>query len=112
MRWSDTEMNNLKIGDKRLDKRLKKTIEQMAASSDSSFPACFKTRAELIGAYRLFDNEFVTPEKILKPHRDCVDQRSATQPIVLLLNDTSSIDYIPKHIEKLVSGKEKTPGIK
>ena len=29
MGWSDAEMNNLEIGDKRLDKRLKKTIEQM-----------------------------------------------------------------------------------
>ncbi|HEY2811394.1 MAG TPA: Mut7-C RNAse domain-containing protein, partial [Rhabdochlamydiaceae bacterium] len=46
----------------------KKMVERLAASSDSSFPSCFKTRAELIGAYRLFNNEFVTPEKILKPH--------------------------------------------
>ena len=101
MGWSDTEMSNLNIGDKRLDKRLKKTIEQMAASSDSSFPACFKTRAELIGAYRLFDNEFVTTEKILQPHFDCVAERSSTQPLVLLLNDTSSIDYTSRQIDDL-----------
>ena len=101
MGWSNTEMGNLKIGDKRLDKRVKKTIEQMAASSDSSFPACFKTRAELIGAYRLFDNEFVTTEKILQPHFDCVAQRAATKPLVLLLNDTSSIDYTSRQIDDL-----------
>jgi hypothetical protein len=101
MGWSDTEMSNLKIGDKRLDKRLKKTIEQMAASSDSSFPACFKTRAELVGAYRLFENEFVTAEKILQPHFDSVAERSATQPIVLLLNDSSSIDYTSRQIDDL-----------
>jgi hypothetical protein len=101
MGWSDTEMSNLKIGDKRLDKRLKKTIEKMAASSDSSFPSCFKTRAELIGAYRLFDNEFVSPEKILKPHQECVAQRSAAQSTVLLLNDTSSLDYTSRQIDDL-----------
>lgn len=101
MGWSDTEMNNLRLGDKRLDKRLKSTIEQMAGSSDSSFPACFKTRAELIGAYRLFDNEFVTTKKILQPHFDCVAQRAATKPLVLLLNDTSSIDYTSRQIDDL-----------
>jgi hypothetical protein len=101
MGWSDAEMVNLKTGDKRLDKRVKKTIERMAASSDSSFPSCFKTRAELIGAYRLFDNEFVTPEKILEPHRKCVVQRVKTQPVVLLLNDTSSIDYTSRQIDDL-----------
>jgi hypothetical protein len=101
MGWSDSEMGNLKTGDKRLDKRVKKTVERMAASSDSSFPACFKTRAELIGAYRLFDNEFVTPEKVLEPHRNCVAQRCATQSVVLLLNDTSSIDYTSRQIDDL-----------
>lgn len=101
MGWSDSEMAKLKTGDKRLDKRIKKTIERMAAASDTSFPSCFKTRAELIGAYRLFDNEFVTSEKILKPHYESVAQRSATQSVVLLLNDTSSIDYTSRQIDDL-----------
>jgi Transposase DNA-binding/Transposase Tn5 dimerisation domain len=101
MGWSDSEMANLKTGDKRLDNRVKKTIERMAASTDSSFPSCFKSRAELIGAYRLFDNEFVTPKKILESHYECVAQRSATQSLVLLLNDTSSLDYTSRQIDDL-----------
>ena len=81
MGGSDSEMGNLKTGDKRLDKRVKKTVERMAASSDSSFPAWIKMRAELMGAYRLFDNEFVSPEKVLEPHRNCVAQKCATQSV-------------------------------
>jgi hypothetical protein len=101
MGWSDLEMAELKVGDKRLNKRVKHTIEKLAASSESSFPACFKTRAELIGAYRLFDNDFLTPEKILEPHYKSVKQRAKTYPVVLLLNDTSSLDYTSKDVEGL-----------
>ena len=101
MGWGDIEMSNLKTGDKRLDNRVKKMVQRMAESSNSSFPSCFKTRAELMGAYRLFNNELVTPEKILEPHHECVAQRSATQPIVLLLNDTSSLDYTSRQIDDL-----------
>ncbi len=101
MGWSDLEMADLNTGDKRLDKRVKQTIERMVASSNSSFPSCFKTRAELVSAYRLFDNEFVTPDKILEPHSKCVLQRAKTQAVVLLLNDTSSIDYTSRQIDDL-----------
>ena len=101
MGWSDLEMADLKTGDKRLNKRVKHTVERLAASSGNSFPACFKTRAELIGAYRLFDNDFVTPEKIMEPHYKSVAERAKTQPVVLLLNDTSSLDYTSKDVEGL-----------
>ena len=101
MGWSNLEMADLKTGDKRLNQRVKHTIERLSASSGSSFPACFKTRAELIGAYRLFDNDFVTPEKIMEPHYKSVAQRAKTQSVVLLLNDTSSLDYTSKEVEGL-----------
>lgn len=101
MGWSDLEMVDLKIGDKRLNKRVKHTIKRLSASSGDSFPACFKTRAELIGAYRLFDNEFVTPDKIMEPHYKNVAERAKTQSVVLLLNDTSSLDYTSKDVEGL-----------
>lgn len=101
MGWSDQEMTHLKTGDKRLDKRVKHTLEKITAASNSSFPACFKTRTELIGAYRLFDNDFINPKKILEPHYKSVAQRAKTQPVVLLLNDTSSLDYTSRNIEGL-----------
>jgi hypothetical protein len=96
MSWSNLEMNELKTGDKRLDKRVKCTVENLARSSESSFPSCFKTRAELVGAYRLFDNDFVTPEKTLSAHYKSTAQRAKTNPVVLLLNDTSSLDFTSK----------------
>lgn len=101
MGWSEEELIHLQIGDKRLDQRVKKTIERMSASSNMSFPSCFKSRAELIAAYRLFDNEFVTPEKILEPHRKSVLERAKNHSVVLLINDTSSIDYTSRKIDNL-----------
>ncbi len=101
MGWIDLEMAELKVGDKRLDKRVKHAIEKLAASSEGSLPACFKTRSELVGAYRLFSNDFVTPEKILEPHYKNVQQRAKAFPVVLLLNDTSSLDYTSRDVEGL-----------
>lgn len=101
MGWSGEEMKSLEIGDSRLDKRVKHTLEKLGEGYGDSFPSCFKTRAELIGAYRLFDNKFVTPEKIMKGHYDSTIERSKKFPVVLLINDTSSLDYTSKKIEGL-----------
>jgi hypothetical protein len=109
MGWSDAEMSNLKTGDKRLDNRVKKMVERLAASSDSSFPSCFKTRAELIGAYRLFNNEFVTPEKILKPHHKCVAQTIRVKEVILKGKTTTKRTYDSVKIHALLCVEEAPP---
>lgn len=55
----------------------------------------------MVGAYRLFDNDFINPEKILKPHYKSVALRAKMQSVVLLLNDTSSLDYTSRDIKGL-----------
>ena len=101
MGWSNQEMKMLKIGDSRLDKRVKYTLEQLGESYGSSFPGCFKTRSELVGAYRLFDNKFAKPEKIMEAHYKSTHERAKEFPVVLLINDTSSLDYTSQDVEGL-----------
>jgi hypothetical protein len=96
MCWIDDEMADINIGDKRLDKRTKAVIKRLDNSTEGSFTQCFKTRAELVGAYRLFDNPFVIPDKILSGHYESTILRIKQQKVVLLVNDTSSIDYTGK----------------
>lgn len=99
MEWCDQEMKTLEIGDKRLNKRVKYTLGKLGESYNNSFPSCFKTRSELVGAYRLFDNKFAAPEKIMEAHYRSTQERVREFPVVLLINDTSSLDYTSKDVE-------------
>ena len=57
------------------------------------FPAAsYGGYAETAAAYRLFDNERVTFDKVLAPHIDVTRQRIAGQRVVLLPQDTTEID--------------------
>jgi hypothetical protein len=96
MGWTDNEMAHKAMGDERLDRRIVNIIERLENSSECSFTQCFKSRAELVAAYRFFDNNFVTPEKILSSHYESTISRIKQQKVVLLPNDTSSIDYTGK----------------
>lgn len=91
------ELADTNIGDQRLNRRTRAVAEKLGNSTEGSFTECFQTRAELTGAYRLFDNKFVTPEKILSGHYKKTMSRIQDQKIVLLPNDTSSIDYTTKN---------------
>lgn len=86
------EVQGAKFGDKRLDKRLGKVIEELGAHPNLSIPAATDTRAEMEAAYRFFDNDKVTPERILQPHIDATRERISQSNFVLLVQDTTEVD--------------------
>jgi Transposase DNA-binding/Transposase Tn5 dimerisation domain len=97
MGWINEELTDINIGDERLDRRTLTVIEQLENSTEGSFTQSFRTRSELVAAYRLFDNKFVSPEKILSGHYKSTLSRIRGEKIVLFPNDTSSIDYTDKY---------------
>ena len=48
--------------------------------------------AKTTAAYRFFDNEKVTPEKLLEPHLAATIERMQGQLVVLLVQDTTELD--------------------
>lgn len=96
MGWEDQEMKFSNIGDARLEKRLVKIAGRLSESSDTSFTQTFKSRAELVAACRFFDNPRASPEKILASHIQNTKLRIKDNRVVLLPNDSSSIDYTCK----------------
>ncbi len=56
---------------------------------------------ETMAAYRFFENESVTSEKIMAPHWDCAEQRAKAYKVVLTLQDTTSLDYNGQQIRGL-----------
>lgn len=49
-----------------------------------------------MAAYRFFDNERATPEKVLAPHGEATLQRARQHPVVLCMEDTSELDFTSK----------------
>ena len=57
----------------------------------NKYTAASKSLKETVGAYRFFDNEKVKLEKILEPHVDAALERIKSHKVVLLIQDTESI---------------------
>jgi hypothetical protein len=72
------------FGDQRLNQRLVTVIEELGAQPHLSIPAATDGRAEMEGAYRFFDNDKVSPEKIREPHVAATIERIAQCEIALL----------------------------
>jgi len=86
------EVRNAEFGDKRLNKRIGKVIDELGANPNLSIPGATKSRAEMEAAYRFFDNDKVSPEKILAPHIEATRRRISQSGLVLLVQDTTEID--------------------
>jgi len=86
------EVRGAVLGDRRLTKRLGKVIEELGAKPNMSVPAATHGRAEMEAAYRFFDNDKVSPEKILQPHIEATRERISQAEVVLLVQDTTDLD--------------------
>jgi hypothetical protein len=86
------EVRGAALGDQRLTKRLGKVIESLGAKPNMSVPAATPGRAEMEAAYRFFDNDKVSPEKILEPHIEATRERVSQADVALLIQDTTDVD--------------------
>lgn len=90
--WVMDEMKTADLKDKRLDARLREVLSQLGSRPVVSIPAACGGHAETTAAYRFFDNEKVTFDKVLQPHQMATRQRLAAQPVVILAQDTTELD--------------------
>ena len=86
------EVLSADLGDARLNARLERIVEELGANPNLSIPAATSQRAEMEAAYRFFDNDSVTPDKILRPHIDATLERISQCEVVLLVQDTTELD--------------------
>jgi hypothetical protein len=87
------ELAGIELGDKRRNKRSLKVIEALAANPEASVNAATTGWADTQAAYRLFDNPDVSPEAIQQPHRRATECRISGHPVVLIVQDTTELDY-------------------
>ena len=91
--WSRQEFGTIHLGDKRLTERLIDVAEALSAYPQSAINAARGDWAATKAAYRLFDNQKVTAEKILVPHFQRTVERMGEHQRVFAVQDTTYLNY-------------------
>lgn len=91
--WVVEEMESADLNDKRLNERLEEILSALGERPTASIPAACGGRAEMVAAYRFFDNDKVTFERVLAAHCQRTRERVAAQGVVLLVQDTTELDF-------------------
>ena len=87
------ELCGIQLGDERRKQRSYQILAALAANPEASINASCEGWSESIAAYRFFNNASVTPEQILQPHREATQRRLLEQPVVLIVQDTTELDF-------------------
>ena len=93
MDWAEEELGGINLGDKRLNVRAKKLLSLLGSNPSLSIPASCKGWSETKAAYRFFDNELVSKEKIFECHRQSTLERIKQCPVILFVQDTTALNY-------------------
>ena len=114
-RWFDEELSGCRLGDGRLDSRLRQLVERMDAGFGETIPLACQDWANTKAAYRFFSNGRVSEEDILRGHFDATRRRfAASDGPILVLHDTTEFSWRRKRPEavgfttKVSSGKDKS----
>jgi hypothetical protein len=91
--WAAAELRHARLGDQRLNRRLVRIVEDLAAQPTASVPQASGTWAATKAVYRFWDSESVTPEAIRASHRQSTVARVAGEALVLAVQDTTDLDF-------------------
>jgi hypothetical protein len=108
--WAKEESARANFGDERLDNRMAILLSELGNRPILSIPAACRGRAETKAAYRFFDNDKSTFEKVIEPHIFQTKQRMAAQELVLLVQDTTEVDLTRP--EQAVEGAGELDGVR
>ena len=94
--WILEETKTANLGDERLNRRLSKLLEMLSRRPTESIPTASKGWEETKAAYRFLDNEAATLGSVLKSHGDATRERIRREKTILLVQDTTELDYSSK----------------
>jgi hypothetical protein len=94
--WAGAEMEVVDLGDKRLNRRVIRLLARLGEKPTLSIPAACRGWAETQAAYRFFDNEKVSAERVLAPHIEATRERMRGEAVILCITDTTELDYSGK----------------
>lgn len=95
------EVDGIKLGDARLDKRIKNILERISEKPGESFPSIFSDKAELEAFYRFVENPYIDSEDIFAAHQKASIERCRQAKKVLILHDTTEFSFSGKRMGSL-----------
>jgi hypothetical protein len=110
--WAQAEFEQAPLVDWRLNQRVGLIASDFARHPGAPPPQACETEAKLAGFYRFVENDFIDPQQILLGHRQATLTRLAGQKVVLIPQDTTSLNFSHlKHTTGLGSiGTKAQPG--
>jgi hypothetical protein len=91
--WARAEFGHAELGDDRRTDRLLMIATAFAQQPTAPIPQACGPGPAIQGAYRFFENDDLDPEAIRDAHHQATLERVRQHPIVLALQDTSSLNY-------------------
>jgi len=91
--WVRRELGGAKLGDRRLEERLLQLGSAFFARPQANIPQACGSPAAAKAAYRFFDHDQVTMDALLEPHHQATIDRMRRHSVVLVAQDTSSLNY-------------------
>jgi Transposase DNA-binding/Transposase Tn5 dimerisation domain len=90
--WAEHQFGPVPLGDRRRTRRLVTSAAQIARHPERSFPQVFDWNA-LRGFYGLCHRQEATLPALQQPHWEHTRQAMRQQPLVLVVHDTSQLDF-------------------
>lgn len=91
--WAKQVFGLVAVGDQRRTDRVVQVASAWAANPDGSLPQQAADPAALKAVYRLLHNEALTVDELLAPHQALTRQVASQGPVVLLVQDTTTLDF-------------------
>jgi len=96
--WAKQEFGAVQLGDERLRQRLLILAGDFYARPQASLPQACQSRAKTKAAYRFLDHPETSMDALLEPHYEATRQRTAAEPLVFAVQDTTFLNY-STHVE-------------
>ena len=100
--WAAREYARSAHPDARIRDRIARMGRTWEKKAGRTLPEMFPGEAERKAAYRLLSNAEVAMDDILEPHLEATAERSRREPVVLAIQDTTTLNY---------NGLERTEGL-
>jgi hypothetical protein len=91
--WAEEEFGECALPDARLQTRLYSLARDFYARPMANIAQACSSRAKTRAAYRFLDHKETTMDTLLQPHHRATEARVRVEPVVLAVQDTTSLNY-------------------
>jgi hypothetical protein len=91
--WAGSELKYANLGDARLNKRLIKIVENLAAQPQASITQASSNWAETKATYAFWRSKRIEGAAIIEAHQISATQRAKEHNMILAIQDTTDLNF-------------------